>query len=355
MYKRVIVKIGSGVISKDGQLDREVVRNIVDQIAALHEEGTQIILVTSGAVATGRGLLTPNERIDSIVQKQVFAAVGQVKLMAIYADLFAKHSCTCAQVLVTKGDFRDRQHYANMKNCLENLLQSNVIPIVNENDVVAITELIFTDNDELAGLLASQVGAEALIILSSVAGVLKGDPKDPTATVVPEIDFKKDPSFEDYISAEKSSTGRGGMRTKFGVAKKLAMEGITTHIANGKQPNVLGELLAGKPIGTRFVAHRKLSTTKRRVAHSEGLSKGAVYINKCAEDVLRSEKAASLLPVGIIKIEGSFEKGDVIEIRNEEKKKLGFGIAQYDSNKALESLGKQNIKALVHYDYMFLE
>jgi len=354
MYKRVIVKIGSGVISKEGKFDTQIVGHIVEQIISLNKNGVEVVLVTSGAVAIGRGILKLDNKIDSIVQKQVFASVGQVKLMSFYSDIFRKYRYICAQVLVTKEDFRDRQHYLNMKNCLENLLQDNVIPVVNENDVIAITELIFTDNDELAGLVASQLNADAVIILTSVDGVLDGNPNDPKSKVISEIDFAKNFSFEKYITADKSVSGRGGMHTKFGIAKKLAAQGITTHIANGKRQNAIVDVVKGKSIGTRFIPNRKLSATKRRLAYSEGLSRGVVYVNQCAEDILLSKKVISLLPVGIVKVEGKFEKGDVIEIRNKAKKKLGFGIAQYDSKRAVDSMGKKKIRALVHYDYMFL-
>ncbi len=339
MYKRIIVKIGSGVISKEGQFNATVVAQLVKQIVSLNKIGVEIVLITSGAVATGRGVLKLNDKIESIVQKQVFAAVGQVKLMSFYADIFAKYGYVCAQVLVTKEDFRDRQHYLNLKNCFENLLQDSVVPVVNENDVIAITELIFTDNDELAGLIASQLNADAVIVLTSVEGVLDGNPSDPKAQVISEIDFTKSLSIEKYITHDKSALGRGGMHTKFGIAKKLATQGIVTHIANGKRPNIIVDIVEGKIVGTKFIPKRKLSAAKRRLAFSEGLSRGIVYVNKCAQEVLLSKKAVSLLPIGIVKVEGNFEKGDVIEIRNEAKKKLGFGIAQYDSKKASASMG----------------
>ncbi len=355
MYKRIIVKIGSGVLSKEGRFDAFIVEHIVEQIVSLNKVGIEIVLITSGAVATGRGILKLSDKTDSIVQKQVFASVGQVKLMSFYADMFGKHGYVCAQILVTKEDFRDKQHYLNMKNCFENLLQDKVIPIVNENDVIAITELIFTDNDELAGLIASQLNADAVIILTSVEGVLDGNPNDPKSQVISEIDFAKNPSFEKYIMHEKSALGRGGMHTKFGIAKKLSAQGITTHIASGKRKNTIVDLVNGKSVGTKFIPNRKLSATKRRLAYSAGLSKGVVYVNKCAEDILFSKKATSLLPVGMVRVEGVFEKGDVIEIKNEAKKKLGFGIAQYDSQKATDAIGKKKVKALIHCDHMFLE
>lgn len=253
MYERIVVKVGTKVLSKDdGTIDADVMRHLAEQIAAL-KKNSEVVLVTSGAVGMGRSLLTLAEDTDGVVQKQVFAAVGQVKLMSIYAELFAGQGLVCAQVLATKEDFRDEQHYRNMKNCLENLLRDNVIPVVNENDVVAVAELLFTDNDELAGLIASQLGAQAVVILTSVDGVLTGDPKDSATTVIPEIHLSDIASFQKYITHEKTGSGRGGMQTKFSVAEKLAAKGITTHIVNGKKKNVLVDVVAGKKLGTRFV------------------------------------------------------------------------------------------------------
>ena len=354
MYKRVVVKVGSGVILNEGQFDVERVAHIIDQILSLREAGIEVIFITSGAVALGRGMLRLGDDVDSIVQKQVFASVGQVRLMSFYADLFQGKGYTCAQVLVTKEDFRDRQHYGNMKNCLENLLQDRVIPIVNENDVVAVTELIFTDNDELAGLVASQLDADAVIILTSVDGVLDGDPKDPAAKTIPEIDFSREVSFEKYITKERSKSGRGGMQTKFAIAKKLARQGIVTHIVNGKRQQSIVEALEGKSGGTKFVADKKVSATKRRLANSEGLARGVVTVNTCTEDVLISRKIVSLLPIGIVAVEGVFEKGDVVVVRSESGTDLGFGIVRYDSEKTKQSIGGRKMPVLIHYDYLFL-
>ncbi len=354
MYKRVVVKVGSGVISRDGALDMHVLEELTGQIATLREKGLEIVLVTSGAVAVGRESLELPRGVDSVVAKQVFASIGQVQLMSRYAALFNAHGLACAQVLVTKEDFRDRTHYLNMKNCLENLLASGVVPVVNENDVIAVTELIFTDNDELAGLLASQLDADAVFILTSVEGVVKGDPKDPQAEVIPEID-PSDDSFSRHITSDRSLSGRGGMHTKFGIAKRLATQGIATHIANGRRANVLIDLADGKPLGTRFIPQRKLSSLKRRIAHSEAAAKGSVVVNECTTDLLTERKIMSLLPVGITEVRGSFGKGDIIEIQGAKGRRLGLGVAQYDSEKAATAAGKKNGRALVHYDYLFIE
>jgi glutamate 5-kinase len=179
----------------------------------------------------------------------------------MYADLFAREGFVSAQVLATKEDFRDSHHYDNMKSCMENLLRDNVIPIVNENDVVAVAELLFTDNDELAGLIASQINADALLILTSVDGVIAGKVGDSAATVVAEVDFSDTGAIENiekYITPEKSESGRGGMQTKFAIAKKLSLEGIATHIVNGKKKDTLIGAFEGRAIGTKFLPQKKL-------------------------------------------------------------------------------------------------
>jgi glutamate 5-kinase len=245
--KRVVIKIGTKVISRDdGTLDVALMRHLVEQVAAARKKGVKIILITSGAVGAGRSVL-PAKRPSYTPEKQVHAAVGQVKLMSIYSKLFEKEKLLCAQVLVTKEDFRDRVHYQNMKNCFEALLASGVVPIVNENDVTATTELLFTDNDELAGLVATQLDANAVIILTNTDGVLDQDKK-----VISEIRSSNAARVEASISPTTNTFGRGGMLTKYRIARKLARKGIAVSIANGKRKNIIRDLLAGKSLGTRF-------------------------------------------------------------------------------------------------------
>ena len=195
-----------------------------------------------------------------------------------------------------------------MKDCFENLLRENVVPIVNENDTISVPKLVFTDNDELAGLIASQLNADAVVFLSGVEGVLTKS----EGTVVPEIGAENIAAFERLVSKETSIGGRGGMHTKFAVAKKLIAQGITVHIINGRRPNSLLDLIDGKALGTKFVPAKKLPAVKRRLAYAEGLATGAVYIDKGAEKILRSKKFVSLLPVGILRAEKEFKKGDII-------------------------------------------
>ena len=356
MYKRIVVKVGSAVITRKQSVNHKVLSNLVAQIAKLHTEGVEIVLVSSGAVATGKGLLTIDNSAHEIVQKQAYSAVGQIALMTHYAELFSAHTLTCAQVLATKEDFRDRQHYFNMRNCLQNLLHSGVIPIMNENDVIAVSELIFTDNDELAGLVASQLNADALVLLTSIDGVLNGDPDDPTSSVVPVIDVDTDVDIDvdSYVHTKRSATGRGGMHTKLRIAKKLARTGIATHIANGMHANTLEDIMHNIPTGTFFPPKKKLSSVKRRIAHSEQTVRGTLMVNTCTEQLLRTKSIISILPIGVVQITGSFEKGDVLEIQTQNKTHLGYGITQYDSTTATALCGKKNEKPLIHYDYLYI-
>jgi glutamate 5-kinase len=269
--------------------------------------------------------------------------------------LFNNYEIFCAQVLATKEDFRDRTHYLNMKNCFQALLRDNVIPIVNENDVISVSELMFTDNDELAGLIASMMNADALLILSSVDGILDGAPDQPDSKAIPEID-PDDKKIEQFIFPSRSSFGRGGMHTKFKIAQKVSKLGITTFIANGKRANIIIDIVKGDFIGTKILPKKNTSNIKKWIAFNELEQKGMVYVNDGAIAVLRSdEKVSSLLPIGITKIEGTFKKGDIIKIVDESGNNIGLGMAQYGVDKAIEYIGKKGKKPLVHYDYLLIE
>lgn len=373
MSQKILIKVGTNVISKeDGTLDEKIMAEIVDQISQLKKQNLEIILITSGAVGAGKSLINLADKNlgknADVIKRQILASAGQIKLMNLYLKFFGDHQYNCAQILVTKEDFRDRLHYLNMKNCLEALLKNEIVPIINENDVVSVTELMFTDNDELAGLIAAMLNVDTVIILTNVDGIFDQNPQNEGAKLLNKIDHKT--NLEEFISPDKSSFGRGGMLTKSRIAQKLSLLGITTHIANGKRKNILLDLLksssksaAGdisKSAGssdspaTTFLPSKKLSSVKRWIAYSRGYEKGTVFINKCAEDIITSKsKAISLLPVGITKIEGDFEKGEIIKVKNEQGADIGFGMAQYSSQKAKEFLGKKGKKPLIHYDYFF--
>lgn len=352
-YQRIILKIGSNVLTKkDGLPDLERIEHIVEQIAKIKKQGIEVVLVSSGAVASGRSLISVSGKFDSIATRQLFASIGQVKLINTYAHEFEKYNILCSQVLVTKEDFRDRLHYLNMKNCLKILLQHHVIPVVNENDVVSVTELMFTDNDELAGLIASMLNAQALIILSNVDGIYDGDPKTKGSRVIEKIDGMA--NFASFITSDRSAFGRGGMLTKSHMAQKVAQLGIAVHIANGTRQNILTDVLDDKVLHTHFVPSKNTSGKKKWIAHSQNFAKGIVHINEGAKTVLTSSKATSLLPVGVVSISADFQKGDIIKLIDENGKQVGLGIAEYGSDKARERIGQKKQRPLVHYDYLYL-
>lgn len=245
--KRIVIKVGTNVLAKsDSTLDKLIFRQIVVQLVKLIQEGWSPVLVSSGAVGAGRSIIGELAIADEATRRQVLSAVGQTSLMKRYFELFIEYDVVCAQVLATKEDFSEGEHYQNMVNCFEGLIGQGIVPVVNENDVVSLTELMFTDNDELAGLTASMIGAEKLLILSNVDGLYHAD-----QSVVEVVPFGDD-SFKGHISMAKSGMGRGGMHSKFEIASRCAAQGIETYIANGKRDNVILDILNGKTLGTRF-------------------------------------------------------------------------------------------------------
>lgn len=240
---RITIKIGSNVLTRaDGSLDVTRMSAIVDQIASLRRMGHEIILVSSGAVASGRSELKHIQHdLDSVDQRQLFSAVGQAKLINRYFELFREYSIPVGQVLTTKENFSDSEHRKNQENCMRVMLENEVLPIVNENDTVSVTELMFTDNDELSGLIARMTQSQMLIILSNIDGIYTGNPTDPKSRLISIV--KPGKSLDEYIQASKSSAGRGGMQSKSSVAQQTAAAGISVIIANGKRNDILLNLM----------------------------------------------------------------------------------------------------------------
>ncbi len=355
---RLAIKIGSNVLTRaDGTLDITRMSALVDQVAELHRQGIEMVLISSGAVASGRSEIKAGRKLDPVSARQLYSAVGQAKLINRYYELFREHGMRCGQVLTTKENFSSRTHYLNQKHCMEVMLANKVIPIVNENDTISVTELMFTDNDELSGLIATMMGMDALIILSNIDGIYNGNPADPASAVIAEIPAGG-VDLSEYVQTSKSSFGRGGMLTKCRIAGKVADEGITVIIANGKKDNILPQLLHKKShtVCTRFLpAAKPVSSVKKWIAHSEGFAKGEVHINRGAAEALASPKATSVLFVGITQIAGDFEKGDIVRIFNDQGEQIGVGCADYDSREARKLIGQRDLKPLVHYDYLFLD
>lgn len=340
----------------DGKLDITRMSALADQIAWLRGRGYEVVLVSSGAVACGRGEVGVSRRLGSVEQRQLYSALGQAKLINLYYSLFREYGIPVGQVLTMKENFASRREYLNQRSCMEVMLANGVLPVVNENDTVSVTELMFTDNDELSGLVASMVDACMLVILSNVDGIYDGAPGDASSHVIAKVEPGCDMSR--YVRQEKSGFGRGGMMTKCDIARKIADEGIRVVIANGKRDGILQGLVC-RPESTphtEFVpAALHVSNVKKWIAHSESFAKGSVRVNGKAAEALRGDVAVSLLPVGVTAVEGDFLEGDIISIYDDAGVKIAVGRAACGSDEARANAGKRGLRPLVHYDYMYME
>lgn len=349
-----VIKIGSNVVTQeDGMPDFSRIKSLCSQVSFLKNKGIKVVLVTSGAVAFGRKNILLPEKTNPVLKKQIWAANGQIALIHTYQQLFSELGHSIAQILVTKEDFRDRKHYLNMKNCIEGLLSQSIIPVINENDTVAITELMFTDNDELASLTAAMINADTLILLTNVNGIYTGPPELQDSKLIQHVD-QQTQDLSSFIQASKSSFGRGGMLTKLNMAKKSANLGISVFIANGKREAILNDILNGSAICTQFEPSQVKQSPKKWLAHGEQYYKGEIRINEGAKNALFSNKISSLLPVGVISYSGDFEKGDILRIIDERGNRIGLGRAEYGIKALIEKTGQKKQKPIIHYDYLYL-
>lgn len=354
-YASIVVKIGTNaLLTPQNTLDEKMLLKLVGQVAALAKEGTKVTIVSSGAVACGRSRLNRRHKpsAESVGERQLYAAVGQVDLMLCYRAAAQEHKLIVAQVLATKEDFRTREHYANMRCCFDALHQEGVVPIVNENDVVAVEELMFTDNDQLAGLVASMIGADALIILSNIDGIFDRPLEEEGAQLVQTFHPAKD--MNRIRIGHKSSFGRGGMQAKLETARLLSAQGITTHIANATAPEVLLRIQRGEAVGTVIPPARShLSRTRRWLASSADHRCGSVTVDPGAGKALSAEQPANLLPVGIRSFEGTFRKGDIVSVLDEKGKTIGLGMAAYGHGVLAKCMGKRGNPPFIRADYFF--
>lgn len=354
---RIVVKVGSNVLTRsDGMPNVTNMSSLVDQIATLRSLGHEVILVSSGAVACGRGAVTPTRQLDSVSARQLYSSVGQIRLINLYNQLFSGYGLVVGQVLTQKENFASRTSYLNQRACMLTMIENGVIPIVNENDTASLTELMFTDNDELSGLIAAMVDADTLVILSNVDGIYTGSPADPGSRLIPEVAPGRD--LSEYVVASKSGFGRGGMGTKCGIAGKVSDEGITVMIARGDRPGVLVGLIETPeqvPHTTFLPSPQPLSNVKRWIAHSASFAKGMIRVNARAEEALRSDRAVSLLPVGITSLDGEWEEGDIVSIIGPDGSHIGVGRASMSSSDTALAIGQRGQRPVVHYDYLYIE
>ncbi|MDE2787916.1 MAG: glutamate 5-kinase [Chloroflexota bacterium] len=370
-YHRIVVKAGTSVLTGESgnALDLNVMRDLVSQIAELQGvDGAQMLLVTSGAIAAGRQSAAENPVIPDIPTRQVFAALGQSRLMHIYADLFASHGIGVAQVLLTLHDLSQRQSYLNVRNTLLSLLDLGVVPIVNENDVVAADEIgeIFGDNDRLSSLIAALIDADLLIILSDVDGLYTADPgSDPTATRIETVDSVDDGVFA-MAGEHRNAWARGGMPTKLHAAHLVTTSGIAMAICRGRNPDALLSVARGEPVGTFFKpAQGKLEARKRWMLSRVGDTDwGQVVVDDGAVAALR-RGAVSLLPAGVRNVVGEFTRGDIIYVSDLADSHVACGIANYSaadvgriqgmrSDRIVDTLGYHYGQEVIHRNNLVL-
>jgi len=355
-YHRIVAKFGTGLLtSGTDRLDLQVMSSLVEQIARLHGQGTEIVIISSGAIASGRQKLKEVAERKNTPFRQVLASVGQSHLMYTYEQLFDQYDITAAQALLTKRDLCDRSGYLNARNTLLALIDLGIICVVNENDVVAIDEieeLKFGDNDNLSAMVANLVDADILAILTDIGGLYTADPHyNPEAQLIRRVDTV-DVDIERMACDTASTQGTGGMATKIEAAKLATSSGVNVVIADGREPDVLVRISQGEDIGTFFPAQVSKMESRKRWMLSGLASKGKVTVDKGAASALK-EHNKSLLPAGVMKAEGEFQRGDIVDILNEKGKRIGCGISNYNSSDLAVIGGKHSdeIGNLLGYDY----
>lgn len=362
----LVVKVGSRVLSgSDGRLDREQVASLAAQLAQLADGGKQVVLVSSGAVASGMGRLGLTQRPSDLAGLQAVAAVGQAHLIQAYESYFAALGRHAAQILLIADDLDDRTRYLNVRNTLAALLRLGVIPIINENDTVAVDELLttFGDNDRLAAMVAGIFSRPALIILSDVAGVYDSDPSSPNAKIVHTITSVDQAVFNLAVN-RTTGISKGGMASKLRAAQFVTQSGAPVIIAGGRTPNILPRLVAGEELGTLFLPHERGLAPKKRWIGFTAQAAGQVHVDAGAARAIRSS-GPSLLAIGITRVVGTFAKGEVLSVVDETGVEIARGLTNYDSvelNKIrglrspgiAEVLGHCPYEEVIHRDNMTL-
>ena len=362
--RRIVVKVGSAVLTGGRGLDMAVLAGLARDMAAVHRSGKEIILVTSGAVAAGRAVIRQAE-LDGLPDRQAASAIGQSRLMHAYDQQFDSHGVVTAQLLLTREDLEGRERYLNVRNTLRTLLGWRVLPIVNENDTVAVQELVYGDNDCLAGLLVGVVGADLFVNLTSAKGVFSENPaENPEATCFQCLESIATTDLTSMCQG-KTDSGTGGMYSKLLAAKRAAQLGVPTLIISGREPDRLSRTFAGEDLGTWVAPEgRAISRRKYWLAYTSE-PKGGLWIDQGAAQALR-QGGKSLLAAGIIRVEGEFDKGGSVRLLDFQGQTVGVGLANYDSEdmkkimglksgKIAQVLGCAPYPEAVHRDNMVLD
>ncbi|MGD0058841.1 MAG: glutamate 5-kinase [Verrucomicrobiia bacterium] len=340
---RIVIKLGTGLLTDaQNHLSVRQIEGLVAQIATLHEQKKQIIIVSSGAIGAGMAELGLKQRPKHLDELQAAAAIGQSKLMAVYDELFGKFGITVAQILLTHDDLKDRTRHLNAHNTLATILAHGAVPIINENDTVAVEEIKFGDNDRLGALAATLIDADLLVILSHVEGLLEGEGR--VIPAVPEITRE----IESLAGDTDRATSVGGMKSKIDSARIVTRAGIPLVIANGARANVLRDILAGDEVGTIFLPHAdKLASRKRWIAFFQHPA-GTVVVDDGAKEALCA-KGKSLLAKGIVSSEGKFEEDDLVSIRDKNQVEFARGLTKVGSIQIKSATG-----VVIHRDDMVI-
>ena len=338
--KTLVVKVGTNVLSTDDdRLDADRIASLAEQLHRICQSGRKLVLVSSGAIGAGMGLLGLKERPKDLSHLQAAAATGQAHLIHIYDKAFRPYGYHAAQLLLTANDFKGRGRYLNVRNTLRTLAEFSVIPIINENDSVSTAEIKLGDNDRLAAMVAGLIQADLLIILSVVDGLLTGDPTNPASERIPLVE-KFDDNLLNLVGASKSSRGTGGMGTKLEAVRTATAVGVNVMIANGKRPNVLEELLSGADIGTMFLGEGDgVSAWKRWIGYTLP-PKGRLVLDAGARRAVE-QQGKSLLAIGVVRVEGHFVKGEVVSLVDHTGEEFARGLTNYDSSAANSIVGKR--------------
>ncbi len=355
-YHRIVAKFGTGLVTGgSAHLNQDIISSLVNQVAQLHKQGLELLVVSSGAIAAGKYKLGLTKELKGIPFKQVLSSVGQNHLMYIYEQLFSQHNITVAQALLTKADLSDRAGYLNTRNTLLALLELRVLCIVNENDVVAVDEIEeakFGDNDNLSAMVANLVDADLLLILGGIAGLYTADPhRHPDARLIPQVE-RIDSEIERLAAGTANGLAIGGMITKIEAAKLATASGVTLIIADGREADIILRLAGGESIGTRFLPTTSKLESRKRWMLSGLSTKGKLIVDSGAAMAL-SKQNRSLLAAGIRQIEGDFQRGDIVNIYDPEGSRLGCGITNYSSSdiSLIKGAHSRKIAALLGYDY----
>lgn len=332
--RRWIVKIGSALLTRDGAgLDRAALADWAGQMARLRKQGIEIVLVSSGAVAEGMSRMGWKQKPKALFEKQAAAAIGQMSLIHAYEVNFQEHGYLAAQVLLTHDDLANRRRYLNARNTLRTLVELGTIPVINENDTVAAEEIRLGDNDTLGALVANLVEAELLVILTDQQGLYDKDPRKFTDAQLISSGRANDERFLEFAGGAGTAIGSGGMRTKVLAARRAATSGCATVIASGREANVLERLYAGEDLGSLLLPDQAPLVARKQWIASQLQSRGQLWLDAGAAQAIQ-RTGGSLLPVGVVKVEGEFGRGEVVSCMSPEGKLLAKGLVNYNSDEA---------------------